>query len=553
MEEIIVKYIAKHGSQGMFDGIENIVDKPYEWAISKFENDPKMPKNKNGKIANALQALFASYKVTRRRVDELEAENERLSVGVISTKNYLASETIWKEEKVKMQNEIALLRTNNSMLKSSVEILSKNLEEAKAACQFMIKSDTTEKNHSKTLLDVRLCNPVPEMPDLQEDRAEGWEKDSLSFSSQYSDCRVRFPMAPVHTTTTMHASEGREEPMTSTIVRGFNPTELETMIKNIGKFDPAKQDPLDFLKNLEEYAEVYNLTDGEVCVVLRMCLPDTLSGALTQKVKDRNANKSERKKALLEVLGVMSVNWDRISEMRMRKGEHPAAFSERLLEMFKTFSGNPDITKNDVSFKTALINKCDPLTRSAVTMLVTPLSEYTDIIGKMTQFYNNNANSQMKTVKSRHPVAAVGGRECWSNGFHHRPRIFARINSEGVVICYACGKAGHIARHCQDNERPLQSFVCHACGKDGHIARHCLEKRKEDQEVVCFACGLMGHKARRCHLSHKRKLSYHGLLKKIGNLETQLAMLKGNKEAIHTLSNVSPHEQQDCSSVSSRC
>jgi len=146
MEEMIVKYVAKHGTQGMFDGIENIIDNPYKWAISKFENDPKMPKNKNGKIANALQALFASYKVTRRRVDELEAENERLSVGVISTKNYLASETIWKEEKVKMQNEIHL-RTNNSMLKSSVETLSKNVEEAKAACQFRIKSDTTEKNH----------------------------------------------------------------------------------------------------------------------------------------------------------------------------------------------------------------------------------------------------------------------------------------------------------------------------------------------------------------------------------------------------------------------
>jgi len=40
-------------------------------------------KHKNG---NALQALFASYKVTRRSVDELEAENERLSVGVISKK-----------------------------------------------------------------------------------------------------------------------------------------------------------------------------------------------------------------------------------------------------------------------------------------------------------------------------------------------------------------------------------------------------------------------------------------------------------------------------------
>jgi len=48
----------------------------------------------------------------------------------------------------------------------------------------------------------------------------------------------------------------------------------------------------------------------------------------------------------------------------MRKGEHPAVFSERLFETYKTFSGNPDITKNDVGFMSALINKSDPLTRS---------------------------------------------------------------------------------------------------------------------------------------------------------------------------------------------
>ncbi len=93
--------------------------------------------------------------------------------------------------------------------------------------------------------------------------------------------------------------------------------------------------------------------------LLRMCLPDTLSGALTRKVKDRTANKSERKQALLEVLGVMSVNWDKIYEIQMRKGEHPATFSERLLETFKTFSGDSGITQNDVRFKSALISKCD--------------------------------------------------------------------------------------------------------------------------------------------------------------------------------------------------
>jgi len=118
-----------------------------------------------------------------------------------------------------MQNEIALIRSNNSMHKSSVETLSNKLEEAKVACQFMIKNGTTGKNPSKKLLDVTLCNPFPEMSDLQEDSSEGWEKDSQSFSSQFSDYRVRFPMAPVHMT--LRASEGMEGPMTSTI---FHPS-----------------------------------------------------------------------------------------------------------------------------------------------------------------------------------------------------------------------------------------------------------------------------------------------------------------------------------------
>lgn len=157
---------------------------------------------------------------------------------------------------------------------------------------------------------------------------------------------------------------------------------------------------------MEEYAEVYKFTDGDACVLLRMCLPDSLSGALTQKVKDRTANKSERKQALLEILGVNSVNWDKINQIQMRKGEHPATFSERLLETFTTFSGDPDITQNDVRFKFVLISKCDPLTHSAVTMLVTPQSDYSDIIAKITQFYNNNANT-----KKTHHVSVISAKK----------------------------------------------------------------------------------------------------------------------------------------------
>ncbi|XP_027000598.1 posterior protein [Tachysurus fulvidraco] len=455
MEQLIVKYIAKHGSQGMFDGIENIVDKPYEWAISKFENYPKMPKNKKGQIANALQAVLASYKVTNKTLNALKAENEqlqsRLDDGIISKRDHQMSEILWKEEKIRMQSKIVHLRTNNSMLSSSVETLFKDLEEAKSACQFLLKNGTTEISTGKTSLCGMWSNQVPDMLDSDGNS----ERDPQSVSSQHSDCTVKFPMTPVHLTTTMPANEEEEEPMTSTMVRGFNPNELE-VIKSIGKFDPAKQDPLDFLKVFELYADIYKFTDGDACVLLTVCLPDTLSGALKEKVKTRTANKLERKQALLEVLGVMSVDWDKISDVHMRTGEHPMAFSERLLETFKTFSGNPDITPNDVSFKSALINKCDSLTRSAVSMFVTHLSDYNDIIAKMTQFFNNNANS-----KRSHYVSAVGvknlnknrasnvswKKETYTTG-GRKERLPPR-NPDNPLVCYSCGKEGHISRECK--------------------------------------------------------------------------------------------------------
>ncbi|KAK3505698.1 hypothetical protein QTP70_004338 [Hemibagrus guttatus] len=106
----------------MFDGMENIVDKPYEWAIAKFESYPKMPKNKKGKIANALQAVFASYKVTRKTLDALKSENERFQSkpddGLICKRNFQATETIWKEEKIFDALRFIFL-TNVSMCEST--------------------------------------------------------------------------------------------------------------------------------------------------------------------------------------------------------------------------------------------------------------------------------------------------------------------------------------------------------------------------------------------------------------------------------------------------
>ena len=88
-------------------------------------------------------------------------------------------------------------------------------------------------------------------------------------------------------------------------------------------------------------------------------------------------------------MGIASVNPEKLAEVSMRQGEHPAAFADRLLEAFTTYSGYPDIMTEDISYKFALINKSDPQTRSAIEMFVTHLSGFDEIIAKMTQFYNN--------------------------------------------------------------------------------------------------------------------------------------------------------------------
>ena len=56
----------------MYDGIENTEDKPYGLAGSWFENYSEIPKHKKGKVANAHQGLLTTYKVTKKRLDEVE-------------------------------------------------------------------------------------------------------------------------------------------------------------------------------------------------------------------------------------------------------------------------------------------------------------------------------------------------------------------------------------------------------------------------------------------------------------------------------------------------
>ncbi len=48
----------------------------------------------------------------------------------------------------------------------------------------------------------------------------------------------------------------------------------------------------------------------------------------------------------------------------------------------------------------------------------------------------------MKAAESRHPVAAFGKRNVldYLMVFRQRPWRFERLDSEGVTLCYACGK-----------------------------------------------------------------------------------------------------------------
>ena len=578
MEDIIVQYISKHGSHGMFDGIENTEDKPYEWAGSRFENYSKIPKHKKGKVANALQGLLATYKVTKKRLDEVEAERgllkeennsllSRLNDGAAHIENLQITETLLKMENVQLQKEMGILKANNNLLKSTVEVLSGELDKViHRVSQF-----------SNCTSDISSSNAGNE---------ECWKKHSDSWDSQcqYSGVNVKYPIAPIHSTIVRNGASG-EEVMSHTI-KCLTPSELEVVVKSVGKFEPGRQDPVEFLSSLETCVNIYRLTDFDACVVLSLCLPSTLSRALTDKVKNRMGNNQDRKKALLEVLGIASVNPEKLAEVSMRQGEHPAAFADRLLEAFTTYSGYPDIMTEDINYKFALINKSDPQTRSAIEMFVTHLSGFDEIIAKMTQFYNNQATS-----KKSHPIAAIGSRlsqqnrrqrgpeSSSSSNWQHRGNSFRRSNPVGVIICYtcgedghiarhcpgsggryeyfvcyACGEEGHIARHCQDRGGRHQGIVCHSCGKEGHIARNCEDNRSEKQNSVCFSCGKRGHKARRCNSPKTKRKSYQVLLQKIHSLQTQLTLPQDKRpkeETINTWPDKSLLGENDCSSDTS--
>ena len=71
------------------------------------------------------------------------------------------------------------------------------------------------------------------------------------------------------------------------------------------------------------------------------------------------------------------------------------------------------------------------------------------------------------------------------------------------VVCYCCGKPGHMAAGCEE--------PCSKCGKKGHSEGRCTASGsrklgfmgsryggKLPGQIVCYNCGLKGHRANQC-------------------------------------------------------
>ena len=79
---------------------------------------------------------------------------------------------------------------------------------------------------------------------------------------------------------------------------------------------------------------------------------------------------------------------------------------------------------------------------------------------------------------------------------------YSSDEEDGGVVCYACGKPGHVRPACK-----YKNATCYSCGTHGHIAPACREEIEEsscdyddddDEDIICYACGKPGHVRPQC-------------------------------------------------------
>ncbi len=97
---------------------------------------PKCLKTKREK----LQALFASYKVTKKRLEEIKTEdkllNSQVSNNVMSLRNCEAEEILLKEQIVKLRKEMSKSETEREKCRCLYEGTARQLVHAQSNSEY---------------------------------------------------------------------------------------------------------------------------------------------------------------------------------------------------------------------------------------------------------------------------------------------------------------------------------------------------------------------------------------------------------------------------------
>lgn len=89
--------------------------------------------------------------------------------------------------------------------------------------------------------------------------------------------------------------------------------------------------------------------------------------------------------------------------------------------------------------------------------------------------YRSQRDTPMEIDHMRH--SRRSGQRSDDRNRSHRAHIHAVSNAQRPngpeIICYNCGKGGHIKRECKAKKGNQSGIVCYSCGRQGHIKRDC--------------------------------------------------------------------------------